>query len=225
MKIKPCLFLAFAALLRLTPCFGADMAEPPQAPGDPDLPQPIDSAAAQEILTNSPFTRSLDLSHTLQLTGIAYVEGHPMATFFNRQTKQSFVLSDEPDQAGWRLLEALPSTEFAQSTVKIQVMNELVTVGFEDRQIDPAASKKGTIVARAEKSRPSEKHSLAEGGKSSGKSAEKLMEVYARKHPEASQEQLDAMVQKSMAKAQNAEQRSLDKGAKTPKTGKGSKGL
>jgi hypothetical protein len=96
MKTSPCLLPALIAFFRLSLCLGADRVTPPQSPGDPDLPQPIDSAAAQEILANSPFTRSLDLSHTLQLTGIAYVEGHPMATFFNRETKRSFVLSDEP---------------------------------------------------------------------------------------------------------------------------------
>jgi hypothetical protein len=223
MKMSLCPLLAFAAVLKFSTCLGADLAAPPQSPSDPDLPQPVNGAAVQEILANSPFTRSLDLSHTLQLTGIAYVEGHPVATFFNRETKGSFVLSDEPDQAGWRLLEALPSTELTRTVVKIQAMNELVTISFGDEQIDPGASKKGAIMARAEKTHSSGKHSLAEGGKTSGKSAEELMEVYARKHPDASQEQLDAMVQKALAKAQNAEQRDLNGGTKAPKPGKGSK--
>lgn len=223
MKTHPCLPLALAVFLKLSICSGADMVASGNPPNDPDLPQPVDDTTAQEILANSPFTRSLDLAHTLQLTGIAYVEGHPMATFFNRQTKGSFVLSDEPDESGWRLVEAHPSTEFARTMVKIQAMNEMVTVGFEDAQIDPAASKKGTLMARAEKTHSSGKHSLPEGSKSSDKSPEKLMDLYARKHPDATQEQLDAMVQKSMAKAQRAEQRDADKGAGSPKSGKASK--
>jgi len=107
--------------------------------------------------------------------------------------------------------------------VKIQAMNEQVTVGFGDEQIDPGPSRKGTTMARAEKTRPGGKHSLAEDGKISGKSQEKLMEAFARKHPDATHEQLDAMVQKSIAKAQNADQRDLDKGAKSSKPGKGTK--
>ncbi len=221
MKTHPCRLLVLAVLLSTR--LGADEVAPGNSPDDADLPQPVNGAAAQEILANSPFTRSLDLSHTLQLTGIAYVEGHPMATFFNRETKRSFVLSDEPDESGWRLLETHPSPEFARTMVKIQAMNEQVTVGFGDEQIDPGPSRKGTTVARAEKTHSSGKHSLAEAGKTSAKSPEMLMESYARKHPDATQEQLDAMVQKSMAKAQNAEQRALDKGAKSSKPAKGNK--
>jgi len=221
MKTYPCRLLALAALLSTS--LGADLVVATNTPSDPDLPQPVNEAAALEILANSPFTRSLDLSHTLQLTGIAYVEGHPVATFFNRETKRSFVLSDEPDESGWSLLETHPSTEFARTMVKIQAMNEQFTVGFGEEQIDPGLSRKGTMMAHAEKTRPSGKHSLAEDGKISGKTQEKLMETFARKHPDATQEQLDAMVQKSLAKAQNAAQRDLDKGAKSSKPGKGNK--
>jgi hypothetical protein len=221
MKTHPCRLLALAAFLSTS--LGADGVAPGNYPNDADLPQPVNEAAAQEILANSPFTRSLDLSHTLQLTGIAFVEGHPMATFFNRETKRSFVLSDEPDESGWRLLETHPSTEFARTMVKIQAMNEQVTVAFSEEQIDPGPSRKGTTVDRVEKTHSSGKHHLVEGGKPSAKSPEMLMEVYARKHPDATQEQLDAMVQKSLAKAQNADQRALDKAAKSPKPAKGTK--
>src|SRR5438067_2190625 len=76
---------------------------------DADLPQPFDGAAAQEILSNSPFTRPLNLAHSLRLTGIAYVEGHPVGTFLNKETKESFILSEEPNAQGWRLAETNPS--------------------------------------------------------------------------------------------------------------------
>ena len=47
---------------------------------DPDLPTPFDATVANSLLENSPVTRSLNLSDALVLTGIAYIDGKPVAT-------------------------------------------------------------------------------------------------------------------------------------------------
>ena len=77
---------------------GTDM---PPGP-DPDVPQPLNTVAAQELLANSPFTRTLNLSDSLVLTGIAYVDGRAVATLVNRSTRETFLVSDEPNAQGWR---------------------------------------------------------------------------------------------------------------------------
>ncbi len=55
---------------------------------DPDLPQPFDYRALQSVVTQSPFSRTVSFDQTYQLTGIAYVDGHPVATLLNRETKK-----------------------------------------------------------------------------------------------------------------------------------------
>lgn len=185
------------------------LAEEPKV--DADLPQPFDGAVAQEMLANSPFTRPLNLSHSLRLTGIAYVEGHPVGTFLNKETKESFILSEAPNAMGWRLAETTPGTALERTHVKIFVLGELVTVGYGDEQIDPGPTKRGSVMARSEKSGRSGGYGPPGGGKDpkvmSEKGREKIMEVLAKKHPDYSQEQLAALAQKIGSKSQGAEPR------------------
>ena len=56
------------------------------APSDPDLPQPLNLSVTQSLIEKSPFTRPLDLSDSLQLTGGGYVDGKPVATVVVRET-------------------------------------------------------------------------------------------------------------------------------------------
>lgn len=126
--------LAVAALLPLQA--GAADGKMP----DPDLPQPLDVQNAQTILESSPFTRTLDLSDTLMLTGIAYVQGKPVATISNKITKQSYLVSEEPNAQGWRLTEAQPSSEPKRTQVKLMVGPEEVTIHYADAQLAPTTS-------------------------------------------------------------------------------------
>ena len=136
MKFSPHLF---ATVLTGTLATFLHAAEPAQ---DSDLPQPFDSNAAQALLDNSPFTRSLNLSDSLALTGIAYVDGKPMATLVNKTTKESYVVSEEPDVHGWRLAETKASTHLQQTQVKIMIGAETVTVRYGEIQLAPGTGKK-----------------------------------------------------------------------------------
>src|SRR3954468_11535189 len=81
------------------------------AGGAPDLPQPVSPDELTALVTSSPFTRSLNLSDSLVLTGIAYIEGKPVATILNKATKENFVVSQEPNAQGWRLAETNATTQ------------------------------------------------------------------------------------------------------------------
>jgi len=221
MKINSCSLLALAVFLKLSTCPGADLGLPANPHNDPDLPQPFDIAAAEEILANSPFTRPLNLAHSLQLTGIAYVGGHPVATFFNKETKGSFVLSEEPNALGWRLAETNPRGAIQRTQVKILVMGELVTVAFGDEQINPGPSRRGMAMARSERTHPSGGNSPADSGRTSDKLREKIMESLAKKHPEYSQQQLEAIAQKFASKIPATDQR--DPGNGSTRSSKSSK--
>jgi hypothetical protein len=126
------LVIAFAA------CFGPATAcadEPP--PGDPDLPAPLDPSVADHLLVNPPFTRALNLSESLLLTGVAYVDGRPVATIKDARTNQHHLVSEEPNAMGWRLAEASPSSNLGYAEVKVMVGTEMVSVRYSETQLMP----------------------------------------------------------------------------------------
>lgn len=110
---------------------------------DPDLPQPLDPSVTLSLIEKSPFTRPLDLSDSLQLTGVAYMEGKPVATLLEKGTKKYYLVSAEPNAQGWRLTEANVSSEIKLTNIKIMVGNELVTIHYSNAQLAPT-SKGGT---------------------------------------------------------------------------------
>ena len=78
---------------------------------DPDLPKPLDATVAQGLITNPPFTRALNLSDSLQLTGVASVGGKPVA---DQQFEAvgaipvTGILQILPEQMGARLADKAP---------------------------------------------------------------------------------------------------------------------
>ncbi len=115
----------------------ASAADKKKGAADPDLPQPFDSAVAQPLLDSSPFTRELNLSDSLTLTGIAYIMGKPVATVFDKAKKTSYVVSEEPNAQGWKLAEASAAVAINRSIAKIMVGGEVVTVRYSADQLTP----------------------------------------------------------------------------------------
>jgi hypothetical protein len=113
------------------------------ATGDPDLPQPVAPDDLAAIITSSPFTRSLNLSDSLVLTGIAYINGKPVATLLNKETKENFVVSQEPNAQGWRLAETNATAQLNRAQAKIMIGSEMVTVRYSDEQLNADNMKKG----------------------------------------------------------------------------------
>ncbi len=104
---------------------------------DPDLPQTFNPAIAETMVTASPFTRALNLSDSLVLTGIAFIEGKSVATILNKEKNESYVVSDKPNAQGWRLAETNAAVQLNKTQAKIMVNNELVTVRYATEQITP----------------------------------------------------------------------------------------
>lgn len=111
---------------------------------DPDLPQPLDAAVTQPLLENPPFTRALNLSDSLTLTGIAYIEGKTVATILDKVKKTTYLVSEQPNAQGWKLAEASAAVAINHSIAKIMVGNEVVTVRYSPEQTAPDESKKGS---------------------------------------------------------------------------------
>lgn len=109
---------------------------------DPDLPQPIDFSFANELVSHSPFTRPIDLQATLQLTGVAYVDGHPVATVLNTETKERLVVSEQPNAQGWRLMSTSTGDDLWQTEVEMQVGTEIIAMHYQGSQISPVGDGK-----------------------------------------------------------------------------------
>jgi hypothetical protein len=120
--MKTSLLLGLTVLL---PTLHALAAEP-----DSDLPQPFDPNTLSAVVTSSPFTRMVNMSDNLVLTGIAYIDGKPVATIFNKETKESYIVSAEPNFQGWTLQEALPAPDITRSQARISIGGEIVSVRY-----------------------------------------------------------------------------------------------
>ncbi len=108
------------------------LAPPPTAaatgPVDPDLPQPFDETSLSAVIQNSPFTRIVSISDSLVLTGMAYVNGKPVVTIFDKNEKQSIVVTEEPNLKGWKLMEALPTANIERAQAKIAIGGETFSI-------------------------------------------------------------------------------------------------
>lgn len=102
---------------------------------DPDLPLPFDATALDPVLTSSPFTRSVNLSDSLVLTGVAYVEGKAIATLFDKEKGQSLVVTEEPNAQGWSLTEAVPTSNISRAQAKVQIGGEVVTIRYSNEDL------------------------------------------------------------------------------------------
>jgi hypothetical protein len=103
---------------------------------DPDLPQPFDPASVAQVTAHSPFTRMVNMSDNLVLTGLAYIAGKPVATVFNKETKESHIVSTEPNFQGWVLNEALPAADVSRSRAIITIGGETVKLSYASLSAD-----------------------------------------------------------------------------------------
>lgn len=104
------------------------VAAAPAGPVDPDLPQPFDETSLSAVIQNSPFTRIVSISDSLVLTGMAYVNGKPVVTIFDKNDKQSIVVTEEPNLKGWKLIEAQPTANIDRAQAKIAIGGETFSI-------------------------------------------------------------------------------------------------
>ena len=209
---------------------------------DPDLPQPFNIQALQSVVTQSPFTRTVSFEQTFQLTGIAEVEGKPVATILNKETKQRYVVTEEPNALGWKLLAATSQTDPQHGQVEIQVGAETISLHMNGMAPPPDAdgkrSKKEKALLAASggkndspKIRPSSY--LGENGKSMYASLSReardkftdLLKARLTKHPELSKEQNEEYAKKVFVKIQANDSGASTRAAKPAKPSKKKQGV
>jgi len=117
-------------------------AEPGAAQDDGAIPQPVNMEAFDALLTNSPFTRSLGVSDSLILTGVAHFEKDVFATLLDTKTFESHVVSKTPNYQGWQLVDVGGhSAEIQTWSAKIQVPGgEVISVRYQKPPPKPPRS-------------------------------------------------------------------------------------
>ena len=111
------------------------------------LPSQVTEEHFQELLERSPFTRSLSLYGTLVLTGVAEVDGKPMATILDIEYGRTMVISESPDQWGWRMVELRKkeNIEYAVAIIAID-SGETVSVYHNEKLIKDAGQRTRFVV-------------------------------------------------------------------------------
>ena len=219
-----------AIALSLT-CLGA--ADVPVS--DPDLPQPLDYAFADSLVAQSPFTRLVNVEETIQFTGMAYIDGRPVATILNTQTKERFIVTQEPNAQGWQLMTAAVGTQPGQSQIEMKICPEVITMHYQGALPTMGANSsdgsKKLLAKSGKKDSGGKLHTsdlLGKDGKSlysslssAGRDKFKdLMKSQMTKHPELSSAQNAEYAQKIFAKIKASDSSSDGFSSKSSKSSK-----
>ena len=125
---------------------GADaMPQTPPAGDDGAIPQSLKEEEFEALLTNSPFTRSLGISDSLILTGLARIENDTVATLLDTKTMESHVVSKTANFQGWQLVGVGGnSAEMRTWSAKIQVPGgEVVSIRYQQPPKKTVLAKSG----------------------------------------------------------------------------------
>lgn len=105
-------------------------------------PEAVSENDFEHVIANSPFTRPLNLSSTLRLAAVANINGRSIATVMDEKTKEIYIISDEPNPRGWKLVE-VSGTGVEKTTATIAIgASEIAQVKFGDPQLNPKANPK-----------------------------------------------------------------------------------
>jgi hypothetical protein len=130
------------------------------------VPSSVDDSDFRSLTAQSPFTRSIDLSDSLILTGIATMNDSRVATLLNKETKETYVVSSKANSQGWKMVELKEDPDLEKVSAKVAVEGgEVVTVRYAEWQLKPGEARPGAG--------PSEGGEVRDGGKFGGKGKSK----------------------------------------------------
>lgn len=108
------------------------------------IPSALGEGDFTALKGQSPFLRSVNLSDSLILTGIAMVNNEQVATLMNKETKETFVVSSQLNSQGWKMVDLKSDEDLEKVAAKVAIEGgEVVTVRYSDWQLKPGESKPG----------------------------------------------------------------------------------
>ena len=151
------------------------LAAPAWAGRDPGgLPAPVTGDHFRALIENSPFTRSLDLSESLVLTGIAVVGGRPVATLLDTEAGRSLSVSEIPNARGWKMVEVEREEDLESTVATIAIESGQVFRVRYDKERVESTSQRMRYQARARAQRLAAKTKSPGNGGHHGVSAERV---------------------------------------------------
>jgi hypothetical protein len=113
---------------------------------EPDsfLPQTVEISDFTAVQIQSPFFRSLNLSDSLILTGVAEVDDEQVATLLNKETNETFVVSSQLNSQGWKMVELKSDPDLEKVAAKVSVEGgEVVTIRYSEIKLKPGQTRPG----------------------------------------------------------------------------------
>jgi hypothetical protein len=138
--------ILLAGLCGIATLRGADaMPQTPPPDDDGAIPQSVKDGHFEELLTNSPFTRSLGVFDSIILTGVARTENDVLATLLDTKTMESHVVSKAANFQGWQLVGVGGNpAEIRTWSAKIQVTGgQVITVRYQQPPKKTVLAKSG----------------------------------------------------------------------------------
>ena len=107
-------------------------------------PEPVGPDDFANLSESSPFTRPLNLADTLILAGLVNINGRPVATLIDEETKEVHLVSDEPNDQGWKIVEISSGGNLEKLSATISVSGAgVTTLRFEDDRLKPTKERVG----------------------------------------------------------------------------------
>jgi hypothetical protein len=154
------------------------------------LPQPVGSEHFEALMNRSPFLRTLDLAETFVLRGLANIGADPVATLYNRETKETIRVTgrDEANKFGMKLVSVIPANDLVGVSVMVSVGGEEVELKYEANRIAPSPKPRQQYTVKYDdKGRPIPPEQLIKKYHSMNSDQRRAYyrwrEEYYRKHP------------------------------------------
>jgi hypothetical protein len=100
---------------------------------DGAIPQSMSEESFEALYSNSPFTRSMGVSESIILTGVAQIQGDVVATLLDTETMQSQVVSKTANLQGWQLVAVSGNPAESRTwAAKIQIAGgQIISVRYQ----------------------------------------------------------------------------------------------
>lgn len=111
----------------------------------PVIPLPVTEDDFAALKASSPFLRSLDLSQSLKLTGVARIEGQLYATLVDRESKKTHLVTQAANPEGWRMV-AVGGNQADLTSVTAEIAmasGEVFAVRYDETQLHPPEARPG----------------------------------------------------------------------------------
>jgi len=115
-----------------------------------DLPGGVSEEHFAALRQHSPFLRTLDVSKSLIITGVAHIDAEPVATVLDVETRQSSVVSlNRVSPEGWQLVEVkgdVTDIETLSARIRMAGGGETFTIRYE-KAPPPVRGSSGVMVS------------------------------------------------------------------------------